>query len=59
MLCCPFHEDSNANLQVSFSQNRCKCLGCDNKGDVIQFVQDYEKLTKHEALKKMYCNDSN
>ena len=52
MLCCPFHEDSTASLQVSFNQNRYKCHACDKKGDVIQFVQDYEKLTKHEALKK-------
>ncbi|TRX21965.1 hypothetical protein FNW25_15145 [Flavobacterium franklandianum] len=52
MLCCPFHEDNTASLQVSFSQNKYKCHACDKKGDVIQFVQDYEKLTKHEALKK-------
>lgn len=52
MLRCPFHEDSTASLQISFSQNRYKCHACDKKGDVIQFVQDYEKLTKHEALKK-------
>lgn len=52
MLRCPFHEDSTASLQVSFSQNKYKCHGCDKKGDVIQFVQDYEKLTKHDALKK-------
>ena len=52
MLRCPFHEDSTASLQVSFSQNKYKCHGCDKKGDVIQFIQDYEKLTKHEALKK-------
>lgn len=52
MLRCPFHEDSTASLQVSFSQNKYKCHGCDKKGDVIQFVQDYEKLNKHEALKK-------
>lgn len=52
MLRCPFHEDSTASLQVSFTQNKYKCHGCDKKGDVIQFVQDYEKLTKHEALKK-------
>jgi len=52
MLRCPFHEDSTASLQVSFSQNKYKCHGCDKKGDVIQFVQDYEKLTKHEALLK-------
>ncbi|POS00684.1 DNA primase catalytic core [Flavobacterium croceum DSM 17960] len=52
MLRCPFHEDNTASLQVSFSQNKYKCHACDKKGDVIQFVQDYEKLTKHEALKK-------
>ena len=52
MLLCPFHEDTTASLQVSFSQNKYKCHGCGKKGDVIQFVQDYEKLTKHEALKK-------
>jgi DNA primase catalytic core len=52
MLRCPFHDDSTASLQVSFSQNKYKCHACDKKGDVIQFVQDYEKLTKHEALKK-------
>ena len=56
MLRCPFHEDNTASLQVSFSQNRYKCHACDKKGDVIQFVQDYESrsvgITKHEALKK-------
>lgn len=52
MLRCPFHDDSTASLQVSLSQNKYKCHACDKKGDVIQFVQDYEKLTKHDALKK-------
>jgi DNA primase len=52
MLRCPFHEDNTASLQVNPTQNKYKCHACDKKGDVIQFVQDYEKLTKHEALKK-------
>jgi DNA primase len=52
MLLCPFHDDKTASLQVSFTQNKYKCHACDKKGDVIQFVQDYEKLTKHEALLK-------
>ena len=51
MLRCPFHKDSTASLQVSFSQNKYKCHACDKKGDVIQFVQDYDKLTKREAVK--------
>ena len=52
MLRCPFHDDTTASLQVNFSQNKYKCHACDKKGDVIQFVQDYEKLSKHEALLK-------
>lgn len=52
MLLCPFHEDKTASLQVNLEQNKYKCYACDKKGDVIQFVQDYEKLTKHEAINK-------
>jgi DNA primase len=52
MLLCPFHEDKTASLQVNPAQNKYKCHACDKKGDVIQFVQDYEKLTKREAILK-------
>lgn len=52
MLLCPFHEDTKPSLQVNPTQNKYKCHACDKKGDVIQFVQDYEKLTKREAILK-------
>jgi DNA primase len=52
MVNCPFHEDKTPSMQISTARNLYKCHGCDKKGDVIQFVQDYEKLTKHEALLK-------
>ena len=52
MLNCPFHEDKTASLQVNYEQNKYKCHACGKKGDQIQFVEDFEKLTKHEALKK-------
>jgi DNA primase len=52
MLHCPFHEDKKASLQVNLEHSYYKCHACDKKGDVIQFVQDYEKLTKREALLK-------
>lgn len=52
MLLCPFHEDNTASLQVNLERNFYKCHACGKSGDVIQWVQDYEKLNKHEALKK-------
>lgn len=52
MLLCPFHEDKTASLQVHLEKNFYKCHACGKTGDVIQFVQDYEKLSKHEAIKK-------
>lgn len=52
MLCCPFHSDKTASLQVNLQKDFYKCHACGAKGDQIQFVQDFEKLSKHEALKK-------
>lgn len=52
MLLCPFHEDKKASLQVNLESDFYKCHACDKKGDQIQFVQDYEKLTKREAILK-------
>ena len=52
MLNCPFHEDKTASLQVNYERNQYKCHACGKKGDQIQFVEDFEKITKHEALKK-------
>ncbi len=52
MLLCPFHEDQTASLQVHLEKNFYKCHACGKTGDVIQFVQDYEKLSKHEAIQK-------
>lgn len=52
MLNCPFHEDKTASLQVNLQKNLYKCHACGKKGDQIQFVEDFEKITKHEALKK-------
>ena len=52
MLKCPFHSDNTASLQVNLEKNFYNCHACSKTGDVIQFVQDYEKLSKHDALKK-------
>ena len=52
MLLCPFHEDTKPSLQINLETNFYKCHACGKKGDQIQFVQDYEKLTKREAILK-------
>jgi DNA primase len=52
MVKCPFHDDKTASMQVNLEKNFYKCHACGKKGDQIQLVQDYGKLTKHEALLK-------
>lgn len=49
---CPFHKDDKPSLRIYSETNTYTCFGCDKTGDVIQFIQDFEKCTKHKALKK-------
>ncbi len=50
---CPFHNDTNPSLYVSQPKQMFKCFACGKAGNVFTFVQDYEKLTFFEALKKL------
>jgi DNA primase len=52
MVKCPFHDDKTASMQVNLEKNFYKCHACGKHGDQIQLVQDYGKLTKHEAFLK-------
>jgi DNA primase len=52
MIRCFMHDDKTASLQVNLEKNFYKCHSCGKTGDVIQFIEDYEKLSKHEAIKK-------
>lgn len=52
MLKCFYHEDKTASLQVNLEKNFYKCHSCGKTGDQIQFIEDYEKISKHEAIKK-------
>ena len=52
MLKCFIHEDKTASLQVNLEKNFYKCHSCGKTGDVIQFIEDFEKLSKYEAIKK-------
>ncbi len=52
MLRCFMHEDKTASLQVNLEKDFYKCHACGKTGDVIQFIEDYEKISKHEAINK-------
>jgi len=52
MLKCFMHDDKTASLQVNVEKNFYKCHSCGKTGDVIQFIEDYEKISKYEAIKK-------
>jgi DNA primase len=49
---CPFHEDKTPSLKIYPETNTYHCFGCGKSGDTIQFIQDHEKITKHEAIVK-------
>ena len=50
---CPFHNDTNPSLYVSQPKQIFKCFACGKAGNVFTFVQEYEKLTFIEAVKKL------
>ena len=57
MVCCPFHDDKNPSMQVYAETNTVFCfsVNCKMNGkkiDTIQFIQDKETISKHEAIKK-------
>lgn len=54
---CPFHNDKTPSLQLYYKTQTAFCFStnCTTHGkaiDVIDFIMYYEKLTKHEAIKK-------
>lgn len=55
MVCCPFHDDKNPSMKVYPDTVFCFSGNCCKNGkamDVIQFIQDKENITKHEAILK-------
>jgi DNA primase len=51
-ICCPFHDDKSPSLVIYPQTNTFHCFGCGATGDSIQFIELYEKISKHEALLK-------
>ena len=50
---CPFHDDNNPSMSVSPEKGIYKCFSCGATGNVFKFVQDFEKISFREAVKKI------
>lgn len=51
--CCPFHEEKTPSFIISPAKGYYHCYGCGVGGDVINFVQEYEKISFVEAIEKI------
>lgn len=48
---CPFHGEKTPSFMVSPELGIFKCFGCDAKGDVFSFLEQFEGMEFGEALK--------
>lgn len=48
---CPFHGEKTPSFMVSPELQIFKCFGCDAKGDVFTFLEQFEGMEFSEALK--------
>ncbi len=48
---CPFHSEKSPSFFVSEQLQRYRCFGCGASGDVIGFLEEYDRMTFAEALK--------
>ena len=49
---CPFHGDNDPSLKIYPETNTFNCFGCGAAGDVIEFIERYDKRGKHKAILK-------
>ncbi len=53
---CPFHADKNPSLSINPDKNLWQCFGCGEAGDVIRFVELFDKVSFPEAVKRLSDN---
>lgn len=51
--CCPFHNEKTPSFVVSPTKGIFKCFGCQEGGNVIQYVMKRENMTFPEAVKHL------
>jgi len=50
---CPFHNEKTPSFFISPTRESYYCFGCNAKGDIFNFVQDFEGLDFFGALKTL------
>src|SRR6202050_3243837 len=50
---CPFHQEKTPSVNVNKDKGFFKCLGCGAGGDVVKFVELYEKLSFPDAVRHL------
>ena len=50
---CPFHNDTHPSFSVNPSTNLWQCFGCGAAGDVIRFVELFDKVDFPQAIKTL------
>jgi DNA primase len=50
---CPFHADKNPSLSINPDKNLFQCFGCGAAGDVIRFVELFDRVDFTEAVKRL------
>ena len=53
---CPFHDDKIPSLSINPNKNLWQCFGCGAAGDVIRFVELFDKVPFPEAVKRLSGN---
>lgn len=48
---CPFHNEKTPSFYLSEERNTYYCFGCQKKGDIFSFIEEYEGIDFKEALK--------
>jgi DNA primase len=50
---CPFHQEKTPSFNVNKDKGFFKCFGCGAGGDVVKFVELYQKLSFPEAVRHL------
>lgn len=49
--CCPLHDEKTGSFTVFADDQRFRCFGCGESGDVLDFLQKYHDIPLAEAIR--------